>query len=227
MASVHLCSNSHDNTKIFSWHINVQQHDLPCVRVQEGSHLREQVAGHEHLQEQLSKTKAELELCCKDKDRQAAACKKKDEDHQIQLATMRDAADAAEAEKTALSEQLQAAQTELQNVADQVQRAKERGTEKEAELQAEISKLKEQNQVLTEEKEQCNITEANKLKADHEAEVCRLQTIQLRLEKEVRSIANLACFQSRLFSLVQRPVLAGCCMAAQNRDSLTNTTRCS
>lgn len=165
--------------------------------MQEVSDLREQVAGHERLQEQLSKTKAELELSRMEKDREAAAFKKRDEDHQIQLASMRDAADTAEAEKAALSEQLTAAQTELKNVADQVQRAHVQATEKEADLHAEISKLKQQNQVLTEEQEERDITEVAKLKAEHEAEVSRLQKIQLRLEKEVTFIAKLACFQSR------------------------------
>eukprot|EP00892_Ulva_mutabilis_P012111 jgi/Ulvmu1/9272/UM050_0021.1 len=143
--------------------------------------LRDQVEAHRKLREQLAESESEIKRIT---DAVTAASKQKDEEHKIKLAAAMDAASALEKEKDGLCEQLAAAKSELNQVTEKLKQTEELAAAAQVEWQSKITQLDEQNKALKAEQELRGCAEIAKLKAEHEAEVVRLQKVQLQLEKE-------------------------------------------
>lgn len=158
--------------------------------LQELSDLRETIVEQTKLQEQLAQARAEMRSVQIAKDAVVSASKQKDETNKTELAAAREANKLLQTEKAALSEQLDAAQSDVRQAAERLKQVEEQAATAETELRSTISKLQEQSDAIKSAQEQHGVAEVAKLKAEHDADVARFQNVQLRLEKEVLFIAD-------------------------------------
>ena len=128
-----------------------------------------------------------------------ASSKQKEQKFRNELAAAEDARKTLLADKTALSEQVEAAKAEVNTVGERCRKAEEQVANAEAELRSTVLHLKEEIRVLKSGQEQRDAAEVAKVKAEHEAEVAKMQKIQYRLEKEVPLQSGLIVYEAQVF----------------------------
>lgn len=154
--------------------------------LQEIHGLQAKVNHHDGLKEEVSCMKKELEKSRKAHDVAFAESKRKEDDLKSQLAKGREAAEKADVDRKALSDELKSAQDDVHRCKAQLKQAQDQAAAAEEKMRSELYKLKQQNKELQDEQEKRGNCEVEKLKLEHEAEIGRLQKVQVRLEKEVK-----------------------------------------